>query len=172
MQGDMRNFEIAAPVDIAAILMASTGYLLSNDDMVKHLQSVARNLAPEGLYALEMTHPRDVFGVGALTNQEWTETSDGCTVSVAWGAPDDPFDPIRQIRNVTVRLTYTTPLESGEIIDQCAQRDFSHQEMRLLVDASGAFDWVTTLGAWDPKIPCSNESSAWRMIPILRKKGA
>lgn len=171
LQGDMRNFQLDAPVDLAAMFMASTGYLLSNEDMIEHLRCVARNLSPKGLYILEMTHPRDVFGVGSSTSQVWNMLQDNCEVSVEWGVPEDPsFDPITQTRQITARLTYTTPVESGEIVDRAAQREFSFQEMRALVALSGAFEWVTTLGAWDLVLPLSNEASAWRMIPVLQKR--
>jgi SAM-dependent methyltransferase len=169
-QADMRSFELPSPVDIAAMFMASTGYLLTNDDMVSHLQAVSSNLNSKGIYILEMTHPRDVFGIGTSTGQEWEEHHDGCTVRVKWGLPEDPFDPIQQIRHVTACLTYSTATESGVISEQSPQREFTHQEMRALVELSGAFDWVTTLGGWDSSIPCENSSRAWRMIPVLKKR--
>lgn len=56
----MRNFRLNDPVDVAAIFMASTGYLLKNEDMISDLRSVADNLNSQGIYILEMTHPRDV----------------------------------------------------------------------------------------------------------------
>ncbi len=169
--GDMRNFQLPAPVDLAAMFMASTGYLLTNDDMVSHLRAVASNLTTQGIYILEMTHPRDVFAMDSSTNQEWEERHDGCAVKVKWGLPDDPFDPIQQIRYVTASLTYSTATDSGTMSEQCPQREFTYQEMRALVDLSGAFDWITTLGAWDIAVPCEKESRAWRMIPVLRKRG-
>ena len=60
MQGDMRNFEIAAPVDIAAIFMASTGYLLSNDDMVKHLPAT-RSQRPCSWALVEPSWPKPYY---------------------------------------------------------------------------------------------------------------
>jgi hypothetical protein len=42
--------------------------------------------------------------------------------------------------------------------------------MQALVELSGVFDWVTTLGAWDTTIPFSNEPRSWRMMPVLRKR--
>jgi hypothetical protein len=166
----MRNFQLPTPVDVAALFMASTGYLLTNDDMVNHLRAVASNLTPGGIYVLEMTHPRDVLGVGSSTIQEWEEQHDGCTVKVKWGMPDDRFDPIAQVRHVTASLSYTTATDSGTICDQCPQREFTYQEMRALVELSGVFDWTATLGAWDTSIPCDNEPHAWRMMPVLRKR--
>ncbi len=64
LQGDMRYFELPSPVDLAAIFMDSTSYLLTNDDVINHLNAVAKALKKDGLYFLEMSHPRDVFSMG------------------------------------------------------------------------------------------------------------
>lgn len=170
-EGDMRKFELPAPVDLAAMFMASTGYLLSNDDMIDHLRSVARNLSPRGVYVLEMTHPRDLFGVGSSTCQQWEVEGEWGRLSMTWGLPSDPpFDPIQQTCDVTARLEYSTPEEVGEIVERATQREFGFQEMRLLVELSGVFDWVATLGAWDSGVSFSNDARAFRMIPVLQKK--
>jgi len=169
-QGDMRDFQLPTCVDIAAIFMASTGYLIRNEDMVSHLRAVSNNLNPGGIYVMEMTHPRDIFALGSSTEQMWEERREGCTVSVQWGRPDDPFDPIQQVRNVTACLTYSSGADSGTICEQCPQRDFTYQEMRALVELSGVFDWITALGDWDTSVPCDNESRAWRMIPVLKRR--
>jgi ubiquinone/menaquinone biosynthesis C-methylase UbiE len=170
-RGDMRDFQLPVRVDIAAIFMASTGYLLRNDDMVSHLRAVSRSLEPNGIYVMEMTHPRDIFAIGSSTKQEWTVEHEGCTVGIQWGRPDDSFDPIEQVRNVTACVTYSSGADSSTIREQCPQRDFTYQEMRALVELSGAFDWITTLGDWDTSVPCDNKERAWRMIPVLKRRG-
>ncbi len=50
IQGDMRNFKLSQKVDLAAIFMDSTSYLITNDDVISHLKSVAEALNPNGLY--------------------------------------------------------------------------------------------------------------------------
>jgi len=170
VQSDMRNFQLHDRVDMAAIFMASTGYLLRNEDMVSHLKAVADNLNPFGIYALEMPHPRDVFSVDSSTSTEWEMKDADCVVKVQWGEKGDAYDPIEQTTNVTARLCFETPNENGEIVDRCLQREYTYQEMKALVELSGVFDWVDTLGAWNLSVPFSNEKRAWRMIPILRRK--
>jgi hypothetical protein len=117
-----------------------------------------------------MTHPRDVFGVGCSTGQEWEVTQDACTVKVKWGEPQDLFDPIREVREVTVRMTHSSPTDAGELVDRCFQRQFSYQEMRALVELSGVFEWAGELGSWNCEVPFSNSKEAWRMIPVLKKR--
>ncbi len=185
LHGDMRDFSLETPVDLAAIFTISTCYLLTNEDMIQHLKTVAKNLSPNGLYVLEMPHPRDLFAVGKLSWKNWEddweekweerweekwERIEGDThVSLQWGDENDYFDPITQVRTVTARLKYHSPQESGELIDHCPQREYTFQEMKALIALSGVFELVDSLGDWDITVPFSNDKSAWRMILVLRK---
>ena len=169
LQGDMRSFELAEPVDLAAIFMDSTAYLITNDDVIKHLQCVARALNEDGLYILEMSHPRDVFSVGQSSSTEWTEKNGDVEVSITWGKESDVFDPIRQTTMVTATLKYKTPTEQGEVIDQSEQRCFTFNEIDALVKASGCFEIVEILGSFAPGVTFSNDKKSWRMIPVLKR---
>ena len=170
LQGDMRSFELPEPVDLAAIFMDSTSYLLTNDDVINHLRSVARCLKKDGLYLLEMSHPRDVFSVGKSANTEWTEKQNDIEVSVKWGDDSDRFDPIKQTTMVTATLKFKTPSEQGEIVDRSEQRCFTFNEIDALVKASGCFEVIDVIGSLKPGVPFSNDKACWRMIPVLRKK--
>jgi len=169
VQGDMRDFSLKEKVDLAAIFMDSTSYLLTNDDFLNHLKAVAKALNENGIYILEMSHPRDVFSVGKSSSTEWTEKRENIEVSVRWGDANDTFDPIKQTTNVTATLKYETPTEAGEIIDRSEQRCFTFQEVDALVKASGCFELIDVLGSLKPNIPFSNDKTCWRMIPVLRK---
>ncbi len=170
LQGDMRNFELPESVDLAAIFMDSTSYLITNDDVINHLRSVAKSLKKDGLYLLEMSHPRDVFSVGKSASTEWTEKQDDIEVSVKWGDESDIFDPIKQTTMVTATLKFKTPLEHGEIVDRSEQRCFTFNEIDALVRASGCFEMIDVIGSLKPGVAFSNEKACWRMIPVLRRK--
>lgn len=169
IQADMKRFKISHKVDLAAIFMDSTSYLITNDDVINHLNCVADALNQNGIYILEMSHPRDVFSVGKSSSTEWTEQKDDIKVSVQWGGPLDVFDPIRQTTNVTAKIKYETASETGEILDRSDQRCFTFLEFDALVKAAGCFELIEVLGSLKPGIPFSNEKASWRMIPILRK---
>jgi ubiquinone/menaquinone biosynthesis C-methylase UbiE len=49
IHGDMRNFELDNPVDAIIITGRSTSYLINNEDIIDTLESVSRNLNPEGI---------------------------------------------------------------------------------------------------------------------------
>ena len=162
---NMIDFKSENKWDLVATLMDSISYIYTNDDFITHLKTVANHLNQNGLYVLEMIHPRDVFGLGKSTNTNWEIERDGKKVKVNWRNSHNVFDPITQIVNTSVRL------ESGSIIteDIAPQRKFTFNELDALVKASGCFEVIEIYGAMDKSIPFNNEKVAWRMVPVLRK---
>jgi SAM-dependent methyltransferase len=167
---DMCDFHLPQRVDLALLLMDSASYLLDNDAVLRHLACVADGLADGGLYVLEMSHPRDAFGVGTSTKTQWTSESDGLRVDTRWGSEGDRFDPITQVEEVTVTMDWSSPTDSGHLVERARQRRFTANEFDALVRASGRFDLVEWLGSLAPYAAFNNESKAWRMVPVLRKR--
>ena len=167
---DMVDFQLAQRFDLAVLLMDSASYLLDNDAVLRHLRCVAAHLADGGLYVLEMSHPRDAFGVGASTNMQWTAEADGLRVATRWGAEGDVFDPVTQVEGVTVTMDWSGPEGSGQLVECARQRRFTANEIDALVRASGSFEIVEWLGSLAPPTAFNNERAAWRMVPVLRKR--
>lgn len=167
---DMRDFTLPNPVDLAFCGISTIHYMLKNDDLVAHLRSVAQNLTPGGLYVFEANHPRDQFGVGSSTKNEWESNRDGTTVRMSWGLDDVHFDPISQISQSTVRMDVTRDgkTETHRFIN--TDRTYTHQEFLLLIEKSDVFQVCEWLGALDPNQPLDNSKASWRMIPVLRRK--
>jgi hypothetical protein len=167
---DMITYKSSQRYDLASLLMDSTSYLLTNAQVIEHLRSVAGILNPGGLYILEMSHPRSVFSIAMSTANDWEMEKDGAKVKVAWGHPDDKMDPITQLTNVSVRLEYEEGDHKGVMEDRSPQRCFTATEFAALVEASQVFEIVEWYGAMNLNTPFTNDESAWRMVPVLRKK--
>jgi ubiquinone/menaquinone biosynthesis C-methylase UbiE len=58
--GDMRQFHLDHEVDLMLTMFDGLDGLLTNEDILHHLQSVGRNLNPGGVYIVEIAHPRDI----------------------------------------------------------------------------------------------------------------
>jgi len=169
---DMCDFQLTQRFDLAILLMDSSSYLLDNEAVLRHLACVSRHLTDGGLYVLEMSHPRDVFGTGTSTVSAWTAEEDGLRVEMHWGADGDAFDPIKQVDEVTVTMAWSGPSGSGQLVERARQRRFTANEFDALVGAEGNFDIVEWLGSLETDLPFGNEASASRMVPVLRKKAA
>jgi len=153
---------------LVVLLMDSSSYLLDNDAVLRHLDCVARRLVPGGVYVLELSHPRDAFGVGASNNTHWTSEADGLNVVMRWGQAGDAFDPVTQIDEVTVTMDWSTADDSGQVIERARQRRFTANEIDALVRSSGEYEIVAWKGLLAPTLSFDNAPAARRMIPVLR----
>ena len=170
--GDMTSFNTTERFDLAACMICSFGYLLTNHQVYEHLQSVARVLKPDGLYVIELEHPKSVFQLDACTQTEWeVETADGL-VRINWNSDGSIMDPVTQQANIKARIEHLVEDKVVDFIEDCCQmRSFTATEMNSLVDASGCFEVVSTFGALSHHCALDDEK-AWRMIFVLKKRGS
>ncbi|MBD3335035.1 MAG: methyltransferase domain-containing protein [Candidatus Eisenbacteria bacterium] len=169
IRADMEEFTLEGSYDLAALLMNSAVYLLDNTAVLRHFDAVARHLNDGGLYILEMSHPRDIFGIDRSTQNEWTMTRGETRVWMEWGRHDDAFDPITQLTDVTVSMRFEGPGGSGGIKVVSPERCFTANELKALVAASGRFRIVDEYGAMNQAVPFNNDEAAWRMVAVLQK---
>ncbi|MBI5867432.1 MAG: class I SAM-dependent methyltransferase [candidate division Zixibacteria bacterium] len=166
---DMHDYKLPEPVDLAFCAMSSFHYLLTNDDIIRHLRSVAANLTPGGLYIIEANHPRDVFRVGKSLFTEWEARRGDIVVFSHWGYEDDPYDPIAQITRCRVHIEVRENGHSTKMDFIDLDRSLTHQEFILLIEKSGVFETLDWLGKLDLDQPFDNSKQSVRMIPILKK---
>ncbi|MFQ5607991.1 MAG: class I SAM-dependent methyltransferase, partial [Candidatus Zixiibacteriota bacterium] len=169
IQADMADFQLSAPVDLAFLPLDSISYLLDNETVYRHLDSVAEALTYNGVYVLEISHPRDMFGVRKATKTDWEMERGGKKVHLVWGTEDDSFDPVSQLTDVSVSVSVSEAGKTTEYISRAKQRSFSCTEIQALVRASGRFELIRMYGAMDAEIDLSHPK-AWRMITALQKR--
>ncbi len=175
---DMTDFTLPEPVALASNLMESLSHLTTNEQVVAHLRAVAKNLLPGGVFVIEMAHP-DSLGRECLPNM-WTSSSTDSPafagqpyteVDMLFGSADDPYDYVTQVWTVTTRLSIR---EDGqpmrEIEHHYPHRWYLAQELRALIDLSGAFSQQWWLGnICMPPPALDGTSLSIRMIVVLRK---
>lgn len=187
VHADMRDFRLTEPVDLAFCPMGSFHYLLTNDDIVRHFRVLAGNMTPGGIYVIEANHPRHVFRLprpelndwGTRRNGEvvtmswdgdWEAERNGIRVKLHWGSDDGGYNPITQIATSQVRIEMQNNGSSRVWEFKDPDRYLTHQEFKLLIEKSGAFEPMAWLGALDPSHPLDNtDKSSW-MVPVLRRK--
>lgn len=170
VHADMRDFTLAQPVDLMFCGMSSIHYLLTNDDIARHLRAAARNLTPGGLYVIEAEHPRDTFGVGQSLKHEWEARRGETTVRTRWGGDDDQFDPISQTTRITVRMDVSKDGDTKTYEFTNVDRRLTKQELAALVENSGVLEAAAWLGVLNVDQPFDNSKQSIRMVPVLRKR--
>jgi SAM-dependent methyltransferase len=168
VEADMRDFSIPGDFDLAITMLNSLCHLLSLDDMLRHLASVARHLRPDGLYIVELAHPADFFAE-RRTSSEWSTQVGGGTVNVRWGA-QDRIDPVTQVTREHVSVTYHKrggPVRT--VTDVVPNRFWSATELAAAIRLAGGFITVASYGDFDADVPV-DAPEAWRMILVLRRQ--
>ena len=173
VEGDMRDFRIAAPAgfDLAITMLNSLCHLMTLDDLVAHLGAVAAHLADGGLYVAELAHPADFLAGEPSTSSEWATDVDGGKVTVRWGGRLDRIDPITQVTKEHVSVTYRKKDGSVRTVtDVVPNRFWTATEFEAAVRLAGGLSVVARYGDFDGDLAV-DAPGAWRMIFVLRRGG-
>ena len=162
--GDMREALPFDKVCSAWLLLGSVGHLLTNDDALRCFQNARKALADGGTLILELPHPRETFRLDGVSEDGWDVPFEGGDLRVRWGAEEDAFDPLTQVRQASVAFE----TDQGQLIEErVPTREYTLQELRLLADAAGFVD-VATYGALDAAfIPADDDELAYRLVVVL-----
>jgi len=169
INGDMIDFTLSKPVDMALLMMDSISHILNQEDFLKHLKSVAQNLTEGGIYFLECSHPSDVILEKSKTACKWISQRDGISVETIWGLDTDITDPITQITDTTVTLNINDNGMNKQFIYKIPQKSYLVPEIRALVELSGVFHIASCYGDFNINSPLDNSDKSWRMNLVLKK---
>ena len=167
---DLRDLEIQGTFDAAFCFMDTFRFLLTNNAIVAHLKTVAKLLAPGGLYLTDFWIPHQWDQVGNEIHQ-WEQTEGEMTVRVFYLQHPETIDPITQTFEDELVFEVqeggkTTEIRGGPT----RTRLILPQEFRSLVESSGVFDTVSAHGEFDLAKPLDQASLSWRMISVLKKR--
>ncbi len=162
--GDVREPLPFSNVCSAWLLLGSVGHLLTNDDALRCFKNARKALADGGTLILELPHPRETFRLDGVSEDGWEVPFEGGDLRVRWGAEDDVFDPLTQVRQASVAFE----TDQGRLIEErVPTREYTLQELRLLADAAGFVD-VATYGALDPEfVAADDDELAYRLVVVL-----
>lgn len=169
---DMTEFELPAPVDLAACLLISATYLTTNAAFLAHLRCVRRALTPQGLYVLELPlHIDDMVRPETQhqPDREWQMAGAGGTLFVTWR--EAPRSPGELTHTATARLVYKPEVGSELVLEeQALQREYRAAEVVELARQAD-LDVVGVWGDWDTQVSVSSPD-AWRLLVALQRRGA
>ena len=168
VEGDMRDLVLDKPVDLACCMMATVGYLYTNDDILTHLRTVEQSLSAGGIYVIELPHPKGLFEDVKTTHDQWEIESENIKLTIDW-CNNARFNPMTEIDTGTVKFDWEQDGESysHEAID--ATRRISKGLIDALIDQSGCFEIVDRYGDIKLDQPFDNTKKSWRMVLVLRR---
>jgi SAM-dependent methyltransferase len=165
--GDMTDFRLARPVDAAICMQDSQGHLLTNDQLVAHLRSVARSLRRGGLYVF------DRYMASSWTDParawSWSRRRGRVIVRASFSALNN-VNPVSQV--FTERMTLEA-VENGtrRVYRQKHQsRMVFPQELRALVDLAGGFEFVQWFFGFKPHQVLERSRHPLLMVVVLRRR--
>jgi SAM-dependent methyltransferase len=174
VEGDMRDFRLTGgdgegrEFDLIITMLNSLCHLFTLDDLVRHLKSVAAQLAPGGLYIVELAHPADFFAPVPRTSSEWEVESGGLRAQVRWGGKGDRIDPLTQVTDEHMTITATAADGTVRTVsDVVPNRFWTLTEFTAALELAGTLGLVASYGDFD-QTTALDAPTAWRMILILQ----
>ena len=165
--GDMTDFRLRHPVDAAICMQDSQGHLLTNAQLLAHLRAVARSMKKGGLYIF------DRYMASSWTNParswSWSRRRGGLIVRASFSALND-VNPVTQVFRERMLLE---AIENGtrRVYRQThLSRMVFPQELRAMVELSGAFEFVQWFFGFKPHQVLERSKHPLLMVVVLRKR--
>ncbi len=165
--GDMTDFRLPKRVDAAICMQDSQGHLLTNEQLVAHLECVGRAVRPGGLYVF------DRYMASSWTDParrwSWSRRRGKLIVRATFSALND-VDPVSQVFREDMTL---------EAIENGTRRVYrqSHmsrmvfpQELKALVELAGGFEFVQWFFGFKPHQVLERSRHPLLMVVVLRRR--
>lgn len=165
--GDLRRFALPAPVDIVVAPFDAIDVLLTNADVVAHFRAVAAALAPDGVYVVDLSHPRDC-SPWSYGSHRYEGTRGGMRVVIEAGVNGPPIDAAAQVAETEMRITVERDGRTEVIRDLARERFFHPQELAALAELSGALEVSAFYGDYDLEVPFDLSERSTRLLAVLR----
>ena len=181
---DFRTFDLPLTqegdqFDSCWILLGSLQHLTQNTEVVQCLSCIHKCLVKNGTVIIELPHPRETFAMIDCTKNDWTipledenEVESG-ELSIIWGDNDDEFDPITQVRQLTVEFRLSSDTQQSEHLQNVRgvvpTRLFTAQEMDALAQLAN-FRVAAMFGSLENGVSVNDEDAAFRLVCVLQKQ--
>eukprot|EP00527_Entomoneis_sp_CCMP2396_P009758 CAMPEP_0198136418 /NCGR_PEP_ID=MMETSP1443-20131203/68_1 /TAXON_ID=186043 /ORGANISM="Entomoneis sp., Strain CCMP2396" /LENGTH=340 /DNA_ID=CAMNT_0043797633 /DNA_START=38 /DNA_END=1060 /DNA_ORIENTATION=+ len=180
---DIRTFDVSGDgnadqqFDSAWILLGSLQHLTKNSEVVQCLSRIHQVLRPNGTVIIELPHPRETFSMVDCTRNSWNvpledeNDKELGELRIVWGDDDDEFDPITQVRQLTIEMKLTGADESDEmqsVRGVVPTRLFTVMEVDAIAQLSG-FKVAASYGALEEGVAVDDEIAAFRLVSVLQK---
>jgi SAM-dependent methyltransferase len=169
-RGDLRDFRTTRKSDMAICMNGSFQHLYSVDDVVRHLDCVARSLKRHGLYLVSLPAPEELITEppGSIVSR-WSRSRGEITVEVDWTYRQERMDWVTQTFSGLARITARETGRSRLLWMPYRYRVFFLEEFKALVALSRCFEVVEVYGDLDVDRIYSRMRKPKAMNVLLRK---
>ncbi len=166
--GDLRHFAVDPPVDLALCSRDHITQLLSNEDLLRHFNAVANALTPDGLYIIELPHPRSNPLLDQTPHLIQAEQG-SISITRTWPVGECEIDFSSAVIYADEELCVVDHDRSLVQRTTAARRVLSVQDIRLLALQSASMRLVAVYGAFDAEQPLDNTAASQQLIAVLQK---
>jgi hypothetical protein len=144
--------------------------LLTTEDLITHLRAVAQNLHPDGIYIIDLTHPREC-SFQKYGTFRYHGKRDGMEAEIRWATNHPRFDLVTGVADTELEMHVTDHGREIVVKDRARERLLLPQEIGLLAEQSGVLRVVGWHGDYDVRQPLDHSEASRRMIAVLQRAG-
>ena len=165
--GDMADFRLKRPADVAYCMLNSFRHLLTEDDARRHLQCVAASLRPGGIYLLGFhLLPPDA---SLESTERWRERHGQTQVSVTLRVVESSRR--RRIERLRMNALVRTPKGKLRLVDEFPLRIYNATQVRALFASVPQFELCDVYDFWcEIEEPQELDNDLADAIFVLRKR--
>ena len=169
-KADLRDFKTEYKYDMGICTNGSFQYLMTVEDVVRHLRCVGNTLVDNGLYLIVLPSPVEFFlkPPGSI-NSQWSEIRDGIEVMVNWTYRQSPIEWSTQTFSGFAKIDVDDNGNKLSFEMPYRYRIFFLQEIEALVHLSGCFKIEYVYGDYHLGRNFRKMRQAKDMIVLLRK---
>ncbi len=153
VQADMRTARLSRQFDVAINLINSMGYLVSDQDILLHLNAMARAIVPGGLYIFQISQAHSKLSEKDV--EEWTAQEGGVRIRVSWRVRREDFALKRSYQ--TSRMEISDRGRRFVIEDSHEMRLWTFADLKALIDKVPGFELVAVKNLTCESIPLNAE---------------
>lgn len=169
VRSDMRRFELGRKFECAICMLDSFRYLLTDEDILSHIESVAFSLSPGGLYMLDLWMPKgDAVTEWGYAN--WVQQDKEIWIEAAYCQHPQTFDAKKKVFEDEVIFKIKSPKFNSTIRSRKKTRLLLFREFEELIGNSGFFDYIGRFYNFDFNLKEGYNIEAIRTNIILKRK--
>ena len=150
---DMRSARFGREFDAALNSINSLGYLLEDDEIVRHFQNTAASIKRGGVYIVHLSCAWR--GEPDLEHNTWEFERDGVRVRTKWTVEREDRESKRSLELCTMEIE-----DGGQrisLVDRHELRLWFYEDLRALVDRSGALELAAVYAEDFARLPISTD---------------